>query len=312
MNILESNSLRGKSILVPGGAGFLGKFLIPMLEMEGATVFIPKHSEYNLSKEDNVNRLFIGHVPDMVINLCGSVGGISHNNDHAADLFINNILPGIFLLDASSRAGVKKFVQIGSICEYPNHTPIPFKEFDVWNGYPDETNAPYGIAKRALLTYGQALRKQYSLNAVHVLLANLYGPGDDFTDSGHVIPGIIDKFMSGRSTLPGSGSPTREFLYVEDAARAIVMVAKYYDSPEPINVGSGEEISIADLAEIISCVTGFPGTIDWDTSKPNGQPRRCVDNSKIRKLGFVAKTDLLTGIKKTVDWYIKNKEAYLA
>lgn len=298
--------LKGKRILVPGGAGFLGSFLVPKLEGLGAEVHIPRREYCDLRDYWEAKKAISDSHPHIIINLAGSVGGLPYNAAHAADLFIDNILPGMNLMMAAKYENISKFVQIGSICEYPSETPVPFKESDLWNGYPEETNAPYGIAKRSLLALGRGLRKQYGLNVVHALLANLYGPNDDFGASGHVIPGIIAK-MGAAGRIPpvlfGDGSPTREFLYADDAAEAIIAIAETYDSPEPINVGNGHEISIRELADTIAGEMGYRGEIRWDASKPNGQMRRCVDTSRIDALGWRAKTTLAQGLKKTVDWY---------
>lgn len=301
--------------LVTGGRGFLGSFICGKLFEHGMPaehVIIPRHGQCDLTQQADVRRLFDETRPDVVIHLAAEVGGIGANRDNPGRFFYANTAMGLNVIEQARITGVKKLVQIGTICAYPKETPVPFSEADLWNGYPEETNAPYGIAKKALLTMCQAYRQQYGLNTIYLLPVNLYGPRDDFDpETSHVIPAVIRKCVeakrAGQDKIVcwGDGSPTREFLYVTDAAEGIILATEKYDDPEPVNLGTGREISIRDLVQKIAALTGFDGRIEWDTSRPNGQPRRCLDVSRAReRFGFVAKTDLDRGLKATIDWYL--------
>jgi GDP-L-fucose synthase len=304
--------LATKRIVVTGGAGFLGKHLVRRLEAKGCgSIFVPQIEEYDLTRYGDMERLFEGQRPEVVIHLAAVVGGIGANRANPGSFFYANAIMGIQLIEAARRYGVEKTVVLGTICAYPKFTPVPFREEDLWNGYPEETNAPYGVAKKALLVQCQAYREQYGMNAIFLLPVNLYGPGDNFDPgSSHVIPALIRKCVeaveSGRSEIVcwGDGSPTREFLYVEDCAEAIALATERYDKPDPVNVGSGREISIRDLTEKIAALTGFEGRIAWDTSQPNGQPRRCLDVTRAeREFGFRATTDFEEGLRQTIAYY---------
>ncbi len=306
------------NVIVTGGAGFLGSQLVAHLKELGAkNIVVPRSKNYDLRDKSAVLRLFEDNPDtDMVIHLAATVGGIGANRKHPGIFFYDNIMMGTLLLEYARQFNVKKFVGIGTICEYPKFTPVPFSENDLWNGYPEETNAPYGIAKKALLVQGQAYRQEFDYNAIHILPTNLYGPGDNFDhESSHVIPALIRKMIeaqengSAEVTLFGDGSPTREFLYVKDAARGIALAAANYDDGDPVNLGSGFEISIKDLAELIAELTGFDGDIHWDTSKPNGQPRRNVDVSKAKDtFGFEAEVHFRQGLEEVIEWYRANRE----
>ncbi len=300
--------------LVTGGAGFLGSFVCEKLAARGVAPsrwFVPRRSEYDLTHESDVNRLYNDAKPDVVIHLAAEVGGIGANRENPGRFFYANMAMGLHMIEHARWAGIKKFVQIGTICAYPKFTPVPFREDDLWTGYPEETNAPYGIAKKSLLVMCQSYREQYGLNAIYLLPVNLYGPRDNFDpQTSHVIPALIRKCMEARDGAAdhiacwGDGSPTREFLYVEDAAEAIVLATEKYDDTDPVNLGSGCEISIKDLVQLIARLTNFRGRIEWDTTKPNGQPRRCLDVTRAKEqFGFEAKTDLEQGLRKTSDWY---------
>ena len=306
--------LDSKKILVTGGAGFLGTHVLKELRERRVppdNVFVPRSADYDLREQEAVARLYEDARPDVVIHLAATVGGIGANRDHPGQFFYENITMGVELMEQARLHGLEKFVTVGTVCAYPKHTPVPFREEDLWNGYPEETNAPYGIAKKALLVQGRAYRKEYGLSCVYLLPVNLYGPGDDFDpETSHVIPAIIKKCLDakeeGREEIVawGDGTPTREFLYVRDAARGIVTATEGYDAPDPVNLGSGEEISIRELVETIADLTGFDGRIEWDTSKPNGQPRRRLDTSRARRrFGFEAETDFREGLKRTIEWY---------
>ena len=305
--------LKNKRILVTGGAGFLGKHLVSRLERRGCrNIFVPHIEDYDLVEEGAVKRLYNDAGPDIVIHLAAKVGGIGANRENPGRFFYDNLMMGLHMIERGRQAGVEKFVAIGTACAYPKFTPLPFKEKDLWNGYPEETNAPYGLAKKMLLVQSQAYRQQYNFNSIFLLPANLYGPGDNFDlNSSHVIPALIRKCVDapGREiTVWGTGKPTREFLYVEDAAEAIILAAEKYDKPDPVNIGAGAEISIRDLVGLIVKLTGFKGKVKWDKSKPDGQPRRRLDTSKARKeFGFTARTTFKEGLLRTIEWYKRNR-----
>lgn len=311
-------SLLSKRIVVTGGAGFLGRHLIGLLEKRGCRdVFIPIYEEYDLTRADAVERLFEEHRPELLIHLAAVVGGIEANRKSPGRFFYDNAMMGIQLIEAARRHRVEKTIVLGTICAYPNLTPVPFREGDLWNGYPEETNAPYGLAKKMLLVQCQAYREQYGMNAIFLLPVNLYGPGDNFDlESSHVIPALIRRCVEAvkenrkEIVLWGDGSPTREFLYVEDAAEGILLAIEQYDGREPVNLGSGIEISIRDLATKVAQMTGFHGHIRWDPTKPNGQPRRCLEVSRAaREFGFRAKTSLDDGLRKTIQWYLDSEQS---
>ncbi len=298
--------------MVTGGGGFLGSHVVTRLKQIGCSnVFTPAQPDYDLRQSDAIERLFAEQHPEVVIHLAAVVGGIGANRANPGRFFYENAIMGIQLIEAARRHGVEKTVILGTICAYPKFTPVPFREETLWNGYPEATNAPYGLAKKMLLVQCQAYREQYGMNAIYLLPVNLYGPGDKFdAESSHVIPALIRKCMeaveNGRDeiVLWGDGTPTREFLYVEDAAEAVVLATERYDKPDPVNLGSGVEISIRDLATIVAEMTGFSGRIRWDNTKPNGQPRRCLDVSRAeREFGFRAGTEFRTGLRKTIEWY---------
>lgn len=301
-----------RRVCVTGGAGFLGSFVTEELRRRGAReVFVPKFTDYDLVQPDAVIQMLEDACPDVIIHLAAHVGGIGANREHPAEFFYDNLMMGVQLMHQAWQRGVQKFVAIGTVCAYPKFTPIPFKEENLWDGYPEETNAPYGLAKKMLLVMAQAYRQQYGFNAVYLLPVNLYGPGDNFDlNSSHVIPAMIRKVLEAQESgqeevvLWGDGSPTREFLYVGDAAKGIVNAAEHYNGPEPVNLGSGKEISIKNLAELIGRLTGFEGRFVWDTSKPNGQPRRALDTSRAEKyFGFRAQTEFEEGLRRTIEWY---------
>lgn len=312
----DKNSFwEGRSIIVTGGAGFLGGFVVEKLRQRGCKdIFIPLIEEYNLSSEEAVRRLYRTHPADMVIHLAANVGGIGANRANPGSFYYQNLVMGALLMEHARLSGVKKFIALGTICSYPKFTPVPFKEDDIWNGYPEETNAPYGLAKKMLLVQAQAYRQQYGYNAVVLFPVNLYGPRDNFNlETSHVIPALIRKCVEARKrgdkeiTVWGTGKPTREFLYVEDAAEGILLAAEKYNESEPVNLGAGFEISIKDLVALIVRLTGFLGRVVWDPEKPDGQPRRCLDVARAReKFGFVARTTFEEGLKKTIDWYVEN------
>ncbi len=311
-----NNELKTKRILITGGAGFLGSFVVERLLQRGVkreNLRIPRSRDCDLRIWENCVRAVDGM--DIVIHLAARVGGIGFNMRYPAELFYDNAIMGIQLMEAARQSGVEKFVAVGTVCAYPKFTPVPFREEDFWNGYPEETNAPYGIAKKMFLVQAESYRKQYGFNAIYLIPVNLYGPGDNFDlENSHVIPALIRKCSDsveegcGEIVCWGDGSPTREFLYVGDCAEAIVLATERYDKGEPVNIGSGFEISIKELMHLISELTGFKGVIKWDTAKPNGQPRRCLDTSRAEKeFGFRAKTDLAEGLEKTIDWYKQNR-----
>jgi GDP-L-fucose synthase len=304
-------NLKNKRILVTGGAGFLGSFVVRKLKERGCRhIFVPRSADFDLVDMACVRDVYKKAKPDIVIHLAAKVGGIGANRANPGKFFYDNIMMGIQMMEAGRQAGIEKFVAVGTICSYPKFTPIPFKEENLWDGYPEETNAAYGLAKKMLLVQSQAYRQQYGFNSIFLLPVNLYGPGDNFDEgSSHVIPALIKKcFDAGRQspciTVWGTGKATREFLYVEDAAEGIVLATENYDKPDPVNLGAGFEISIKDLTALIAKFTGFKGSIIWDRSKPDGQPRRCLDTSKARKeFHFRARTSFKAGLKKTIAWY---------
>jgi GDP-L-fucose synthase len=306
-----------KRVCVTGGAGFLGSFVVETLQKRGATqVFVPRSREYDLTEITAVRRLLKDTEPDLLIHLAALAGGIGANRERPADFFYQNLMMGVPLLHEAWKHGVDKFVAIGTICSYPKFTPVPFKEEDLWKGYPEETNAPYGLAKKMLLVQGQAYREQYGFNTIYLLPVNLYGPRDNFDlETSHVIPALIRKMIEAQQrgdpevVLWGDGSPTREFFYVEDAARGIVMAAERYNGPEPVNLGSGMEISIRNLADLIADLTGFEGVITWDTSKPNGQLRRGLDVTRAQEyFGFEAQVPFEEGLRRTIAWFREHQD----
>ncbi len=299
-------------VVVTGGSGFLGRHVVQAFERRGyGTVLVPRKATYDLTRERDVERMYAELRPRVVVHLAAVVGGIGANRESPGRFFYENVMMGAMVLEQARLAGVDKFVGVGTICAYPKLAPVPFLERDLWNGYPEETNAPYGIAKKMLLVQGQAYRAQYGMNVVHLLPVNLYGPHDNFDPAtSHVIPALIRKCLEAvEEGAPevvcwGTGNATREFLYVEDCAEAIVLATERYDSPEPVNVGAGFEISIRDLAELIAELTGFRGRLVFDRSKPDGQPRRSLDVSRARNaFGFHATTDFHEGLRRTIDWY---------
>ena len=307
---------RDKRVVVTGGAGFLGSVVVKQLrDRECQTVIVPRSKDYDLRDRDAIIRLFRETRPDLIIHLAAIVGGIAANKANPGRFFYDNAIMGIQLIEYARQFGLEKFVAVGTVCAYPKFSPVPFKEDDLWNGYPEETNAPYGLAKKMMLVQAQAYRAQYGFNAIYLLPVNLYGPGDNFDlETSHVIPAIIRKCVEAKQTgsaeivLWGDGSPTREFLYVEDAAEAILLAAERYNAEQPVNLGSGEEISIRNLVQVITQEIGYTGRISWDTSKPNGQPRRCLDVSRAeREFGFRAQTDFRQGLRRTIDWYLDCK-----
>jgi GDP-L-fucose synthase len=306
-------SWKDKRILITGGAGFLGSFIVKNLTDKrgvlASQITIPRSETFDLRIWANCEKIV--QDTDLIIHLAARVGGIGYNQNYPGSLFYDNILMGTQLIEAARIAKVKKFVQVGTVCAYPKFAPIPFKEDDLWNGYPEETNAPYGIAKKALLVMAQAYRQQYSMNIIYLLPVNLYGPGDNFNpESSHVIPAVIKKFVDAtekgeeKVVVWGTGAASREFLYVDDAAEGIITAAEKYDKPAPVNLGAGKEITIKELVSTVAKISGFKGQIIWDTSKPDGQPRRCLDVTRARaEFGFEAKMDFAEGLEKTVEWY---------
>lgn len=301
-----------RRVMVTGGGGFLGRHVVARLNAAGAQeVFVPRSADYDLRSGADITRALADARPDIVIHLAAVVGGIGANRENPGRFFHDNAIMGIQLIEQARQAGVEKFVTIGTVCSYPKYTPVPFREDDIWNGYPEETNAPYGIAKKALLTQGQAYREQYGFNVIHLIPVNLYGPWDNFDPaSSHVIPALIKKCIDARDAnepsieVWGTGSASREFIYVEDAADGIVRGAERYNGAEPVNLGVGQEITIRDLVTLIVELTGFEGEIVWDASKPDGQPRRALDTSRARdSFGFTANTSFEHGLKRTIDWY---------
>ncbi len=308
---------KGKKIVVTGGAGFLGRVVMEKLKARGATdVFVTRSKDYDLVDRLACKRLYDEEKPDMVIHLAAQVGGIGANRDNPGKFFYDNLMMGVQLIEEGRVFGLEKFVAIGTICAYPKFAKVPFKESELWDGYPEETNAPYGLAKKMLLVQSESYREQYGFNSIYLLPVNLYGPGDNFDlESSHVIPALIRKSIEARDrgdkkiTAWGTGTATREFLYVDDAAEGILLAAEKYNKSDAVNIGAGFEISIKDLTELIVKLTSFKGEIEWDSSKPDGQPRRCLDTTRAeREFGFKAGTTFEDGLKKTIQWYEGNKE----
>ena len=309
-------NLTDKRIMITGGDGFLGRYVVAELAKIGAKhIFIPRHQVYDLTQMSDVVRAYADGRPDVVIHLAAKVGGIGINREKPGEFFYDNLMMGAQLMEQARLSGVEKFVSIGTICAYPKFTPIPFQEDKLWDGYPEETNAPYGLAKKMLLVQGQAYREQYDFKAIYLLPVNLYGPGDNFDPaSSHVIPALIKKCVDAKMrgapqiVAWGSGRASREFLYVEDAARAIIQASQDYDKPEPVNLGSHMEITIKELLTLIVELTGFRGEIVWDSTKPDGQPRRKLDTSRAKaEFGFQAQTDFRAGLRQTIDWYLAHR-----
>lgn len=310
--MITSSFWRNRRICVTGGDGFLGRHLIrKMRACSAVEIFVPLIEDYDLVDSDAIRRMLDDARPDVIIHLAAHVGGIGANMEKPAEFFYDNLMMGVQLMHQAWQRKVEKFVTLGTVCAYPKFTPVPFKEDDLWNGYPEETNAPYGLAKKMLLVQAQAYRKQYGYNAIFLLPVNLYGPGDNFNlETSHVIPALIRKCIEALEAgdqevvVWGDGSPTREFLYVEDAADGILMATEKYNGPEPVNLGSGHEITINDLAKLIAKLTGFNGQLTWDTSKPNGQPRRALNTSRAKELfGFQAQFSFEDGLRRTIEWY---------
>jgi GDP-L-fucose synthase len=306
--------LSGKKIIVTGGSGFLGRHVVGELHRKGCKdVFVPRSSKYDLTREGDVCRLLVDYRPEVILHLAALVGGIGANRQHPGSFLYSNLMMGAQLIEQSRKAGVQKFVQVGTICSYPKFTPVPFKETDLWNGYPEETNAPYGLAKKLLIVQLQSYRQEYGFNGVNVLPVNLYGPYDNFDlQTSHVIPALIRKCVEAKEhgeeilEVWGTGTPTREFLYVEDAAKAIVRAAEALETSDPVNIGSGHEISIAELVTVVARKVGFKGEIRFDPTKPDGQPRRCLDVTTARRLlGWEARVSLPDGLERTVAWYLQ-------
>jgi GDP-L-fucose synthase len=313
-----SDFLQGKRVCVTGGGGFLGRVVVARLRERGCEeVCVVRKRDYDLVRGADVERLYRDARPDVVVHLAAVVGGIGANRENPGRYFYENLMMGVQLIEGARLAGVEKFVQVGTICAYPKFTPVPFKEDDLWDGYPEETNAPYGIAKKALLVQCQAYRDQYGMNAVYLLPVNLYGPGDNFDpQTSHVIPALIKKFVDASERgepqveVWGTGQATREFLYVDDAAEGIVLAAEHYDGRDPVNLGSGQEMSIGELAGVIAEETGYRGRVVWDTSKPDGQPRRALDVTRAAELfGFRARVGFAEGLRRTIEWYRTTRAA---
>jgi len=313
-----SSFWKDKRVVVTGGAGFLGSFVVEQLRAKGChQIVVPRSQDYDLVQMDAVKQLYSDAKPDLIIHLAARVGGIGANQSNPGRFFYDNLMMGTQLIEVGRQQGLKKFVALGTICAYPKFAPIPFQEDDLWDGYPEETNAPYGLAKKMMLVQAQAYRQQYGFNSIVLFPVNLYGPRDNFDlETSHVIPALIRKCAAAKDagqaaiTLWGDGSPTREFLYVEDAAEGILLAAEQYEGDLPVNLGTGEEVTIRNLATMIAAEVGFAGQVIWDTSKPNGQPRRCLDVSRAKQLfGFHAQHGLCEGLKKTVQWFQLNRHA---
>jgi GDP-L-fucose synthase len=314
----DPNFWQNKRICVTGGAGFLGSFILEGLKQRGAAnVFVPRIEEYDLVTPRDIQRMLELSKPDIIVHLAALAGGIGANRARPADFFYINLMMGVQLMHEAWKFGVEKFVAIGTVCAYPKFTPVPFKEENLWEGYPEETNAPYGLAKKMLLVQAQAYREQYGYNAIYLLPVNLYGPRDNFDlETSHVIPALVRKCIESQErgdnevVLWGDGSPTREFLYAGDAADGILTATEFYNTSEPVNIGSGQEISIKDLAELIAHLTGFEGKLVWDTTKPNGQPRRALDTGRAAEyFGWRAKTSFEDGLRQTIAWYRQNRKS---
>lgn len=312
----ENNYWQDRRVCVTGGAGFLGSFVVEKLHERGAKdVFVPHIEDYDLVRVEDIHRMLDDSRPDVIIHLAALAGGIGANRARPAEFFYINLMMGVQLIHEAWKFGVEKLLAVGTICAYPKYTPIPFKEENLWNGYPEETNAPYGLAKKMLLVQAQAYRAQYGFNIIYPLPVNLYGPRDNFDlETSHVIPALVRKCIEAKErgekqvVLWGDGSPTREFLYVEDCAEGLLMAMERYDGPEPFNLGSGQEISIKDLALLIARLTGFEGELVWDTTKPNGQPRRALDTSRAEKFfGFKAQMPFEEGLQRTIEWYLASR-----
>jgi GDP-L-fucose synthase len=311
----ESGFWRRRRVMVTGGAGFFGSFVVERLRALGAPdVFVPRSRDYDLVDPEAVRRAYRDARPDIVIHLAAVVGGIGANQKHPGEFFYKNLMMGAQMMEEGRRHGIEKLVAVGTVCSYPKFTPVPFKESDLWIGYPEETNAPYGLAKKMLMVQSEAYRQEYGFNSINLLPVNLYGPRDNFDlETSHVIPALIRKCLEAKRaqapavTCWGTGAPTREFLYVEDAAEAVVLAAERYGRSEPVNLGSGSEISTRDLAELIKKVTRYPGEFVWDASRPDGQPRRALDTSRAaREFGFTAATPFSVGLERTVQWYLEH------
>ena len=316
--LLTNTFWQVKRVVVTGGAGFLGSNVVKKLRERGCEyIFIPRSKDYDLREKEAIVQMYEDSHPTIVIHLAAVVGGIGANQKYPGKFFYDNAIMGIQLIEQARQLGIDKFVCVGTICAYPKYTPVPFKENDLWNGYPEETNAPYGLAKKILLVQLQAYRQQYGFNGIYLLPVNLYGPRDNFDpEYSHVIPAIIKKFVDAKRrgddevVAWGTGEPTREFLYVEDAAEGIVLATERYSKSAPVNLGAGEEIKIKDLVYLIKDLVGFEGEVEWDTTKPDGQPRRCLDTNKAQDLfGFHAEMPLEEGLRKTITWYLKNRES---
>lgn len=309
--------LSSRRVLVTGGAGFLGSHIVERLLTQGAEVFVARSHDYNLTRPSDADRMFRDAAPDIVIHLAARVGGIGANRENPGRFFYDNMAMGLNVIDGARRYGVEKLVLVGTTCSYPKFTPVPFKEEDLWSGFPEETNAPYGVAKRALITMLQAYRQQFELNGIALIPANLYGPRENFDlETSHVIPALIRKFVEAKERRDdtvfvwGTGQVSREFLFVEDAAEGIILATKRYGNAEPVNLGTGEEIVIRDLVEEIRRLVGFEGGVKWDSSKPDGQPRRQLDVTKAREqFGFVARTPLREGLQYTLRWFLEHRDA---
>ncbi len=308
--------LAQKRVMITGGYGFLGRYVVDELKRQGAqNIFAPAHREFDLSRIDDVKRVYQEGQPDVVIHLAARVGGIGINREKPGEFFYDNLMMGVQLMEQARLTEVEKFVSLGTVCAYPKFTPVPFSEENLWNGYPEETNAPYGLAKKMLLVQGEAYRRQYGFNAIYLLPVNLYGPGDNFDPvSSHVIPALIKKCVDAidrgdrQIVAWGTGSASREFLYVQDAARAIVLATQKFSGAEPVNIGSGMEITIKELITLIAGITGFQGEIIWDSTKPDGQPRRSLDTRRAKeKFGFEAQTGFREGLLKTINWYLEHR-----
>jgi GDP-L-fucose synthase len=316
----NSGFWQGRRVCVTGGAGFLGSYVVARLNDAGADVFIPRAAEFDLREKAGIRRMYDVSRPEMVIHLAAVVGGIGANRDNPGRYFYDNLIMGVELIEEARKRGLEKFVATGTICSYPKDTPVPFREDDLWNGYPEETNAPYGLAKKMMLVQSQAYRQQYGFNSIFLLPVNLYGPRDNFDlHTSHVIPALIRKCVEavdeGREEVViwGTGQATREFLHADDCARGLLLAAERYESSEPVNLGAGFEISIRELAGMIAGLTEFRGSLVWDTSKPDGQPRRCLDTMRAKEaFGFVAEIPFKDGLRQTIEWYRANRLAGVA